>query len=344
MNKYLFNYAVSYTGGGYKRLYEYLKWFNENGGAYFIINSNVSNLVNEFKNNKFYIVKQSVFQRIFNDCSYLSSIVKENEKFTLYYSYGIPIYKGIAIINWFHLSNVLPLVPMKIKMSFYDSLRFYYIGIRTKIGFKKSDVISAESENSLSLINTKFKSKLFLSVNGGDDEIAYLGNYKPQLKAEIALVIGTHWYKAVEDSYSIFLMLREKDPLLKLVIIGNDKSIPQFIKNDKNVVIINKFIERSSIIDYLKKCKYFISTTLIENSYNSISEGIGFAEESFVSDIGPHRELLRNVNKEEIKIPNNKRIFFHLLQKDVDFTILRSWDSVIVDMIKKVNKLMEKEK
>ena len=39
MNKYnfLFNFAVTKTGGGLKRLHIYSKWFHENRGAYFII-------------------------------------------------------------------------------------------------------------------------------------------------------------------------------------------------------------------------------------------------------------------------------------------------------------------
>ena len=48
--KYLFNFSSSYTGGGLKRLYEYAKWFNENGGSYFIIHPKSQKIVEEFQN------------------------------------------------------------------------------------------------------------------------------------------------------------------------------------------------------------------------------------------------------------------------------------------------------
>jgi len=344
MNNYLFNFAASYTGGGYKRLYAYLEWFDKNGGAHFIINSKISHLAERFNNNKYYFVNMSVLQRIFHDGNYLESIVKSNNQFILFYSYGVPLYKNFAKVNWFHLSKILPLVPNKIKMTLYDRLRFTYIGIKTIKGFKKADIISAESEYSLSLINPKYKSKLFLSKNGADDEIAFLRNYEPKKKEEIALVIGTYWYKAIDDSYEVFLMLREANPSLKLIIIGSDKTISEVVKKDNNVFIINKFLDRESIIKYLRSCKYYISTTLIENSYNAISEGVGFADESFISDIGPHREFLKGVKKEKIKLQNSDRFVYHVYRTDFDISILQSWEIVISEMLNKTNALISKSR
>ena len=48
--KFLFNFNASRIGGGYKRLYEYSKYFNNKNGAYFIIHPHCSTLINEFKN------------------------------------------------------------------------------------------------------------------------------------------------------------------------------------------------------------------------------------------------------------------------------------------------------
>ena len=76
-NKFLFNFAASYCGGGFKRLYAYAEWFNQNGGAWFIINSRCDYLKQQFPNNHFIIVNPSRIQRLFNDCSYLNGIRKE---------------------------------------------------------------------------------------------------------------------------------------------------------------------------------------------------------------------------------------------------------------------------
>ncbi|MCX6232334.1 MAG: hypothetical protein NTZ33_12420 [Bacteroidetes bacterium] len=337
MKKYLFNFAASYSGGGYKRLYEYSKWFNENGGAYFIVNNRCAFLIDEFTNNKYFLVDQNIFQRVFNDDDYLKDVINTIKRPVFYYSYGIPIYKKIADVNWFHLSNVLPIIPFKIPMSFSNRLKFIYLGIITKNGFKNSDIISAESNFSLNLINPKYKSKLFLSVNGGDDEISHLNNKLIEKKEDIALVIGTQWYKAIKDSYYIYEMLKSKEPRLKLVIIGNDKYIPSFIKNDKDIEIINKFLDRIEIVNYLKKSKYYISTTMIENSYNAISEGIFFADESFISDIEPHQELLKNLTIENVSIPNIKRSIIHIYRNNINGANLKSWNDIIIEMINKIN-------
>jgi len=337
MNNYLFNFAASHTGGGYKRLYEYSKWFNENRGACFIINIKSSNLIDEFKNNKYFTVHENLFQRVFNDCAYLKTIINEIGKPKFYYSYGIPIYNKIAEINWFHLNNVLPLVPYKIPMSFYYRLKFIYLGSKIRNGFKYSDIISAESNSSLGLINSKYNSKLFLSVNGSNEEIDYFNSGIIHKKEDIALVIGTYWYKALKDAFSIYKMLSKKESKLKLVIIGNDKTIPLNIRKNNNVEIINKFLDRIEFISYLRKCKYYISATLIENSSNANSEGIFFAEESFISDIGPHRELLKNIDFEYVSIPNINRPIIHLVRKNINGSNLKSWNDIILEIINRMH-------
>ena len=141
---YLFNFAVSYVGGGFKRLYEYAKWFNEHGGACFIIHPNCESFIKEFPNNRFFMATQPRYQRIFNDCGYLSDIERDIGKPDLYYSYGIPVYGRFGKINWFHLSNVLPLSSRDIPLSLFDRfIRLNYLGWKIKNNFKNADVISA---------------------------------------------------------------------------------------------------------------------------------------------------------------------------------------------------------
>ena len=144
-NKFLFNFAVSYSGGGFKRLYEYAKWFSENGGAWFIIHPRCGSLINEFPNNQFFLAAQPRYERIFNDCGYLDTIWSEIGQPDLYYSYGIPTYVPFGKINWFHLSNVLPLGSQGIPLPLFDRLKLGYLGWRIIHNFQNADVISAES-------------------------------------------------------------------------------------------------------------------------------------------------------------------------------------------------------
>src|SRR3982074_1710058 len=98
--KFVFNFSASYSGGGYKRLYHYAKWFNENGGAWFVINPRCAALKTELPNNGYFIASQSRAQRVFSDCAYLCAIEKEIGKPEFYYSYGVPLYYRFGDVNW----------------------------------------------------------------------------------------------------------------------------------------------------------------------------------------------------------------------------------------------------
>ena len=336
---FLFNFSVSYTGGGLKRLHEYAKWFNENGGANFIVHPNCEYLISKFKNNNYFVVKQNKTQRLFDDCAYLKSIMKEIKQPDLYYSYGIPVYSKFGKIDWFHLSNVLPLHSRGVPLSFFGRfIKFKLLARKIKNNYKNADVIAAESNHSLGLVKIKKTEKLFLSVNGSNDELAYLKTQDDMVKEDIATVVGTYGYKAIADSYQIFKMLKNNYHDLKLVIIGNKATIPEELKGVEDIIITG-VVPQSDVIDYLKKSKYYISTTRIENSFNAASEGIVFADESYISDIGPHRELLLHESYETISIPNLKNSVLHVKKEDISGKNMKSWGEIITDIINKVKEL-----
>ena len=336
---FLFNFSASHTGGGLKRLYEYAKWFNENGGASFIVHPNCECLTCEFQNYNYFVVKQKKIQRLLNDCAYLKSIREKIKQPDLYYSYGIPVYFKFGKVNWFHLSNVLPLDSKGVPLLFFDRfIKFKLLGRRIKNNYKNADVIAAESNHSLGLVKIKKTEKLFLSVNGSNDELAYLKTQDDMVKDDIATIVGTHGYKAIPDSYQIFKMLKKNYDNLKLVLIGNKETVPEKLKGEEDIIIAG-VIPQSDVIDYLKKSKYYISTTRIENSFNAASEGIVFADESYISDIGPHRELLLHESYETISIPNLKNSVLHVKKEDISGKNMKSWGEIITDIINKVKEL-----
>jgi len=332
---FLLNFAVSHSGGGYKRLYEYARWFNENGGAWFVIHPRCEILISEFPKNKFFLATQPRYSRIFNDCVYLDNIGDEIGQPDFYYSYGVPVYAPFGKINWFHLSNVLPLGSRGIPLPLFDRLKLSYLGWRITHNFENVDIISAESNYSLGLIDVKENQESFLSVNGSNDELIYLQNKDVQIKDSIATVLGTYSYKALKDSYYVFEMLRRIDGKLKLIIIGDEKTIPNDLRNDNNIIALG-VLPRCDVIEYLRKTKYYISTTRIENSYNAASEGVFFADESYISDIGPHRELLMNIPFNQISIPDMTRPVLHIKRENLSGLNLKTWEHVITEMIDKV--------
>lgn len=329
---YLFNFSASFLGGGYKRLYAYAGWFDSHGGASFIIHPQSAGLAAEFPRNRYYRAGRRRHHRILNDWRYVEEIVAGSCTPELYYSYGIPVYRKFGRINWFHLSNVLPMRSRGIPMSLFDRIRVGFLGLQIRRNFGNADVISGESLNTLGTFPASQREKLFLSVNGSDDEIGHFRDVRPAPKVPIATVIGTYSYKALIDSLRVFEMLKRREPALTMVIIGDRKFIPEEILG-RNDVDAMGLLPRGEVIGYLTRSRYYISTTLIENSYNAASEGMVFADESFISDIGPHRELLESMPFDEISVNGVLKPILHVKRVDVLIDGLKSWDTVIAEML-----------
>jgi glycosyltransferase involved in cell wall biosynthesis len=330
--EYLFNFAASYSGGGFKRLHAYANWFNGNGGARFVINPRCAHLKEELPRNQYFVANQSRFRRVFDDCAYLSGIGREIGTPELYYSYGIPLYSRFGTINWFHLSNVLPLCTSGIPLSLFDRGKAAFLGKKIQAGLRHADVISAESKFSLSVMSPDLNKNWFVSVNGSDDELRYLRDHRIENKEETAILLGTQRYKAVDDSVAVFRTVQKQHRQLKLVILGNPKYIPRKHLADPDVVI-RGILDRDGVLDCLRKAKLFISTTFIENSYNAASEGIFMADESFISDIGPHRELLENMPYQRVSVPGVDRQLLLVNRATLSGVNLKSWNTIVVEMI-----------
>jgi hypothetical protein len=95
-------------------------------------------------------------------------------------------------------------------------------------------------------------------------------------------------------------------------------------------------IKHNEVIEFLQKSKYYISTTKIENSFNAASEGIIFCNESYISDIPPHRELLENETYEIVSIPKLSHKMIKTKKNDIKGKNLITWDNVIKNILKKV--------
>ena len=340
---HLYNFSVSYSGGGYKRLYEYSKEFDIRGGAHFIIHQNCRSLINLFPNNLYHVVSQSLFERMFDDCKYLKPIIEYLGVPDLYYSYGIPVYFKVGLVNWFHLSNVLPLASKGISSGLLSQLKVLELGRRIRKNLANASVISAESQFSLKVLGSKYIQRHFLSVNGADDELKLLARNKVFEKSNIAVVVGTYKYKSLVDSYHVFNELRETtNSDLKLVIIGPKKNIPNNLTTDENV-IIRGLLSREEVIDCLQSARFYISTTQIENSYNAASEGIFFASESYISNIGPHQELLTKIPHILISIPNIEPLLIKVKRDEVNGDNLLRWAQVVEQMLTKIETCLVNE-
>jgi glycosyltransferase involved in cell wall biosynthesis len=327
-NKILFNFSASIGGGGLKRLDEYSRWFDGVGGSNFIVAPSTNDyLVSKYPNNKYFKAKQSLLDRVFRDQSYLNELPINLRSLELYFSYGIPIYSKIAKKNWFHISNVAPFAN-GVEKSIKDLIRLPILKYRFLNNLDIPDFISAESQSSFRYLPSKYKNKFICLFNGSDDEIV---NFNKDIKKQnYAVSVGTHPYKRIDRVIDCFNYFKKDYGLDELLIFGESEIVNKNLHNKKNVKFMG-LQDRNSVINSIASSKFYISCTTIENSFNAASEGIFLSENSVISDIGPHRELLMSETKESITI-NDQKMF--MVKKDLlKCKNIMTWDSVIKIML-----------
>ena len=181
-------------------------------------------------------------------------------------------------------------------------------------------------------------------MNGSDDELACLQSRDDPEKEHIATVVGTASYKALDDSFRVFEMLRKSVAGLTLVILGNPRWIPRELIRRCDVVI-RGLVPQSTVIDCPRKSSIYISKTRLENSYNAAAEGIVFANESYISDIGPHRELLSGMPFEEGSAPGVRSHLLHVYRNRLNGANLKNWETVVIEMMARFHEaLRDKER
>jgi len=337
--KFIFNFSSSYSGGGLKRLNAFSYWFNNNGGARFIVNDRLKSNMEHFKNNIYHYVNLNRIQKTLNLQKYVETIIDEIDGCLFYYSYNIPMKQFKTKLSWFHLSNVLPLMPLK---NFYipipRQIELYWLGFLIKRGLNNCNFISAESKNSMKLISFFSQNISYLSANGSDDELKMISKFKSSNKFDnIAVLFGTYYHKNLVDSFKIFKYLQSQNKEMHLHIFGDTTTIPIEIKADPKV-IIEGMQERSSIINLLRRASFYINTSLVENSWNAAAEGIFLAKESFISDIPAHRELISGFNYENLNIMDTVVPILRLKNEKLKTNHLTTWD----DEIRKIVKIVKK--
>lgn len=328
----LFNFSASFSGGGYKRLFHYARWFDARGGASFVVHPHCAHLRSEFPSNDYFVVETSAWSRLWDDCGYLREILAAIPKPALYYSYGIPVYARYGRVNWFHLSNALPLAHEVVTMGMFERYKLQLLGRRIRRNIGNADVVSAESEFSLNLLGRELGDRLFLSGNGGDDVLAGERRNAAGIREDIAVVVGTYRYKALDDALRVFDMLRVASPGLKLMVFGATDLVPQIMRRRTDVQLVG-IQPPHLVIDALRKARYYISTTRIENSSNADFEGCYLAEEAYLSDIPSHREMLVGSMTEKVNVPGVAQTMLRILSSNLDREIFKCWNDVVGEML-----------
>ena len=70
------------------------------------------------------------------------------------------------------------------------------------------------------------------------------------------------------------------------------------------------------------------------------SEGACLSKESFISDIPPHRELLKNTRFEMVSVPGIVNPIIHVQRKDILENQLKPWALIIEEMLSHVRSIL----
>ena len=319
---WLFNFSSSYNGGGFKRTKETVKWFDNNFGAYFIINNKIKDEINIYnKTNKYFFIVENKIKRLLIDGYYLPKIIDEIGRPDIYFSYGIPVYKDTARINWFHISNALSLKTKNISLPFKKRFQMWILKKRIIRSMKHTNIATGESEFTIKMLKDKNNEKhikCFYDVlpNGYDISLVKnVLNKKREQSYKYGITIGTSKYKKIKVALELFHEIKKTNNLKKMIIVGSFEDIPKSVVNDKFVVIKSN-ISTKELFNLLYNAEHYISASQIENSSIAALEALILSKNLALSNIPSHDELLRDFKTIKIVLKSSGTEFIILESKN----------------------------
>ena len=330
---WLFNFSSSWNAGGFERTKETVKWFDNNLGAYFIINNRIKNEISKHnKKNKYFFVSQNKIKRLLVDGYYMPKIIDEIGRPDVYFSYGIPVFNDIAKINWFHISNALTLKTKNISLPLIKRIQMWILKNRIIKSMKHVNIATGESEFSVKLLkdevnNKKIKCYYNVLPNGYDMSIIEnVLNKKRKTSYKYGITIGTYAYKKLEVALELFHELKKLKKLKKFIIIGSFNDIPKSLINDRFIEFKSN-ISRKELFDLLYNAEYYISASQIENSSIAVLEALLLSQNIVLSNIPSHNEMLMNLKTKKMILKNYNIDFIVLENKNKKFVPI-SWIDV----------------
>ncbi len=346
MTSWLFNFSVSDKTGSMRRIMPTIRFYDENGGAIFVLNSSLRNDVLQYRHkNRYFFVNQTFLERMLKNEDYIREVVTECGQPDIYFSYGIPIYQKIGKLNWLHISNALSLTVKNIRLPAETRIKMLLLKRRIQATVANIDVVSGESQYTLDLfqreVRTKKPIRYQIVRNGYSSEDISMVDQKRQVcqGEKYAMTIGIASYKRLDVVYKIFKQLQASNTDIKtLYVVAGPRDIlyiprliPEAIKLDTSVVV-DTFERREDLVAMMNSMDYYISASQIENSSNALLEGLMFSKNVIATDIPSHRELLVGKKHGYFKesISGEEFIYYQKSEEDVIDSV--SWETAVKEM------------
>lgn len=326
----VFDFSSSGSGGSLKRIQAYIDFFKKaEFKVIFLINKKALVSLNGLESVDYLVIEKSILSKLLCNQSHLN-FIKEKPK--CYFSYGFPISKKVGLMNWFHISNALPL---NINIKYLDLFTFFkmiIVRFQYKFFCKTPDVVSGESRYTLKAYSDKIDPniKTVLLENGSSYNLNLKNNQSDSFR--YALVVGTESYKRLFLAYKVFMSIKKTYKLKKIIIVGKLSWINCILKLNKNIITFNN-PTKEEYISLISNSTFFISSSYVENSSNAALDGILFARYTILSDIPSHNEMLAAHKTKKILINKYRFILF---KKSKNFKSPK-WSISIRKMIGEIN-------
>lgn len=329
----LFDFSSTSSGGGLRRIKAYAKYFSTSPlKTHFFIDERMKNSDAIQRLVSSTLVRNTEFSKFMLHKKYLSPY-KNQAKWL--FSYGIPIKGNIAKKHWLHISNILPFAIFDVTLEPYLFFKMFVLRQQFKNNMLINNVVSAESNFSINKYHeiTASTAHHCLLRNGIDSNKLNLTKFD---KEPIAISIGTYTYKRLDLTYKLFQSLKKDLGLETLLLVGESKRIPKFIKNACDVEIQN-FLTEDCLKLRLKKASYFISTSEAENSSCAVQEGLLLTKKAILSDIPSHREMLKHNFSGAFKC--NGMDLLMVNYSDMSRESMKNWTNEIEEMLSRMELL-----
>lgn len=342
--EYLFNFSSSYTSGGFIRLLAFLEYFEKAGGAYFILNEKARSIVPISKNNSISFLRVNKFYRLCSEAYYLPKILKKFQvRPKVYYAYGVPLTLACADINWFHVSNMMTVLPNFEELTWVRFFEMKLLQHRIKSSVSKLNYFSGESEFSVQETQKLLKKSnppiSYLFYNGISESVAhYVSN---TFEPKTAVTIGAQVYKRFDLLYSLYRELKSQGKVDSLKILGaKTDDHPKEMLQDASIAWLPP-MPHESVFKLLGSCQTYLSTSSIENSSTAVIEGLFLCQEVYLSPIPSHLNALKQLQADFDRVNlggldyvySNTRPSLDLLKDNSWGSLIKKWHDHILELL-----------
>lgn len=331
----LFDFSSSPVGGALRRLNAYQEIAARSEHEITFLVSSLLCSERKHANYSVFPISKSSYGRLFADGKYLERF---GNRFDFRFSYGLPVYRRVASVEWLHISNVSPF-RLDAAGDVLTTAKQWVLLNRLSKFAHNVDILSAESRYALDLARKALSGpKRFVVLANAPDGLTVEAHPSQSERVPAACTIGTQPYKRLSEVVRVFRSLQKRTTLDELWIIGK-RYLKQRIPTGPDIYHLENLSD-VELMNRLRTAEVFISSSVIENSPNAALEALLNTRQLLLSDIPPHRELLQD-HGVKFSVDSDTKHLFVSNQTDTARRNSRSWIGVWNNMLETMTEALD---